>query len=70
MPIGPYRRPWVLQPGRADQAAWLSETSVAFARSCLWWVETVIAFAGKKWVFLVQFSVAVVMSVSAFPCWG
>ena len=60
------------------------ETVVAFARWYLWWVETaiafaclylcgietVIAFARTKWVFLVQFSGAVVMSVSAVPCWG
>ena len=29
----PRRRPWVLQPGRADRAAWLPETVVAFVRS-------------------------------------
>ena len=51
-------------------AARLSETGVAFACSYLYGVETVIAFAGEKWVFLVQFSGAVVMPVSAFPCWG
>ena len=32
--------------------------------------ETAIAFAGEKWAFLAQFSGAVVLSVSAVPCWG
>ena len=66
----PRRRPWVLQPGRADRAAWLSETSVAFARSCLWWVETVIAIADANSVFLVQFSGAEVMVVSMVAVQG
>ena len=64
-------------PSPTGTAAWpcrpgvrLPETVVAFARWYLWWVETVIAFAGAKWVFLVQFSGAEVMSVSAVPCWG
>ena len=78
----PSRRPRALWSGSADQAARLSETTVAFARLCLCGVETavafagagravtetVIAFAGEKWAFLVQFLGAVVMSVSAFPC--
>jgi len=33
-------------------------------------VETVIAFAGAKWVFLVQFSGAEAMPVSRLPCRG
>ena len=33
------------------------------------WFETVIAFAGEKWAFLVQFSGAEVMPVSVVPCW-
>ena len=45
-------------------AARLSETGVAFARSCPCEVETAIAFAGEKWLFLVRFSVALVMVVS------
>ena len=56
----------------------LSETDVAFARSCprgvetlvafaragLASTETAVAFAGEKWVFFVRFSVAEVLSVS------
>ena len=34
------------------------------------WCETVVAFAGEKWAFLVQFLGAKVMAVSAAPCWG
>ena len=48
----------------------MPETAVAFARSCLCGVETAIAFAGEKWVFLVQFSGAEAMLVSRLPCWG
>ena len=47
-----------------------TETGVAFARACLRGFETAIAFAGEKRVFLVRFSAAVVMPVSAVPCWG
>ena len=43
---------------------WL-ETGVAFARVGRASTETAIAFAGEKWVFLVRFSVALVMVVSA-----
>ena len=50
--------------------ALLSETGIAFARWYPCGVETVIAFAGAKWVFLVHFSGAEVMPVSAVPCWG
>ena len=46
----------MLQPGRADWVARLS--------------ETVIAFAGAKWVFLVQFSGAEVMVVSMVAVQG
>ena len=45
----------------------MSETIVAFARWCLCGTETAIAFAAEKWVFLVRFSSAVVMSVSQLP---
>ena len=45
-------------------AARLSETGGTFARVYLRRIETVIAFAGEKWVFWVRFSVAVVMVVS------
>ena len=53
-----------------DSVARWSETAVAFARWCLCGIETAIAFAGKKWAFLVQFSGAEVTAVSAVPCWG
>ena len=43
---------------------WL-ETGVAFARVGRASTETAIAFAGEKWVFLVRFSVAEVLLVSA-----
>ena len=48
----------------------LSETGVAFAHVWLCGVETGIAFACEKWVFLVRFLGAVVMPVSAVCCWG
>ena len=62
----------------------LSETDVAFARSCPRGVETLvafaragrasdetaIAFAGEKWVFLVRFSVAEASSVSTLAVQG
>ena len=72
------------QPEPASQVGRLSETAIAFARSCLWWVETAIAFAGgdrastetgiafagAKWAFLVQFSGAEVMVVSMVAVQG
>ena len=70
MPIRPRRHPWVPPPGPVGQLGRLSETLVAFARSCSSGIETVVAFAGAKWVFLVQFSGAEVMPVSRLPCWG
>ena len=57
-------RPWGPCLGATGLAAWLSETPVAFARWCLCGSETAIAFAGEKWVFLVQFVGAEVMQVS------
>ena len=63
-------RPRVSQPGPVGQVGRLSETVVAFTRLCLRGIETAIAFVGAKWVFLVQFSGAEVMPVSAVPCWG
>ena len=48
----------------------LSETAIAFARSCSCGIETVIAFVGAKWVFLVQFSGAEVMVVSMVAVQG
>ena len=48
----------------------LSETGVAFAHVWLCGVETGIAFACEKWVFLVRFLGAVVMPVSVVRCWG
>ena len=62
-------RPRVSQPGPVGQVGRLSETVVAFTRLCLRGIETAIAFVGAKWVFLVQFSGAEVMPVSAVPCW-
>ena len=72
----------VSKPGQAPPppmgaAAWpcrpgvrLSETAIAFAHSCSCGIETPVAYAGAKWVFLVQCSGAEVMSVSVVPCWG
>ena len=56
MPIRSHRHPWVVPPGPVDQVGRLS--------------ETVIAFAGEKWVFLVQFSGAEVMVVSMVAVQG
>ena len=42
----------------------LPETNVAFARAGRGSTETVIAFAGEKWVFFVCFLVAEVLLVS------
>ena len=99
-PARPRRHPRALQPGPVGQVARLSETAIAFARSCargVEWqtrsrahssparscargVETVIAFSGEKWAFLLQFSAALVLLVSMgavqgravvmmVPCW-
>ena len=57
------------QPGAVGRVDRWSETVIAFARLYPCGIETAIAFAGEKWVFLAQFSGAVVMSVSAVPCW-
>ena len=46
------------------------ETAIAFARSYVRGVETAIAFAGGNWVFLLCFSVAVVLSVSTVAVQG
>ena len=48
----------------------LSETDVAFAHAGRASDETVIAFAGEKWAFLVRFSVAEVSPVSAVAVEG
>ena len=78
------RRPLGPRLGAAGEAAWWSETPVAFPRLRLRAIETaiafagagrastetVIAFAGEKWLFLACFSGAEVSSVSAVPCWG
>ena len=70
--------PWAPQPGPVGQVGRLSETAVAFAgagrasnetgiacaRSCSCGIETAIAFAGAKWVFLARFSLVLVLSVS------
>ena len=52
------------------RAARLFETGVAFARSYVRGVETVIAFAGEKRVILVRFSVAEVTVVSTVAVQG
>ena len=62
--------PRVPRPGPVGHVARWFETIVAFARWCLCGSETAIAFAGEKWAFLVQFSGAKVMPVSAVPCCG
>ena len=48
----------------------LSETNVAFARAGRVSPETVIAFVGEKWVFVVCFLVAVVPPVSTVVVQG
>ena len=62
--------PQAPRPGPVGQVDRWCETLVAFACLCLCGFETAIAFAGEKWAFLVQFSGAKVMAVSAAPCWG
>ena len=57
-------------PVPVSEAARLSETPVTFARVCLCGVETAIASAGEKWVFLVHLPVAEVTPVSPVLCWG
>ena len=64
------RAPQPPQPGSVDQVARWRETPVAFARWYLCGIETVIAFAGEKWAFLLRFLGAEVSSVSAALCWG
>ena len=72
------RCPWAPQPDPVGQVARLSETAIAFARLCLWGIETAIAFVGtgrtsyetaiasasENWVFLARFSLALVLPVS------
>ena len=64
------RQPRVSRLGPADQAARLSETPVAFAGAGRVATETGIAFAGEKWVYLVRFSVALVLLVSTVDVQG
>ena len=59
-----HRCPWGPCLGATGRVDRWSETIVAFAGWCLCGSETAIAFAGKKWAFLVQFVGAVVMRVS------
>ena len=84
MLIGFRGQPWAPRLGAVGEVARLSETAIAFACLCLCGIETAIAFAclcpcgiettvafaGEKWAFVVQFSGAEVMLVSAVPCWG
>ena len=65
------------QPPPTGTAAWpcrpgvrLPETVIAFVRSYPCGIETVIVFAGAKWVFLVHFSGAEVLLVSRVPVQG
>jgi len=58
------RHLWALRPCPAGQVVRLSETGVAFARSYVRGVETVIAFAGENRAVLVRLLVAVVTVVS------
>ena len=66
----PRRRPRAPQPGPVGQLGRLSETPVAFAGAGRASTETVVAFVGAKWAFLVHFSVAVVLPVSMVAVWG
>ena len=70
IPARPRHRPRALWSGSADQAARLSETPVAFAGTGRASTETVIAFAGEKWAFLMRFPGAVVMVVSMVAVQG
>ena len=56
-----------LRVGVADPSR---ETGVAFAGAGRASTETGVAFAGEKWVFLVRFAVAVVLSVSTVAVQG
>ena len=70
LPVGAAARPCGPSGALHTSGARLPETGVAFARWYLCGIETAIAFAGEKWVFLACFSGAEVMPVSAVPCWG
>ena len=77
-PAWPCRRPRVSHLGPVGQLGRLSETAIAFARSCSCGIETGIAFAGagrasnetgiafagENWVFLARFSLVLVLPVS------
>ena len=64
------RRPLGPRLGAAGEAARWSETGVAFARLRLRGIETGVAFAGEKWVFLMRFPVAEVLVVSMVAVLG
>ena len=64
------RHLWALRPCPAGQVVRLSETGVAFARSYVRGVETVIAFAGENRAVLVRLLVAVVTVVSTVAVQG
>ena len=66
----PRRRPRAPPHGPVGQLGRLSETPVAFAGAGRASTETVVAFVGAKWAFLVHFSVAVVLPVSMVAVWG
>ena len=69
-PTGTAARPCGPSGALHAGGARLPETVIAFARLYPCGFETVIAFAGEKRAFLVQFVGAEVMAVSAVPCWG
>ena len=68
--IGSRRRPRALRVGAAGEVARWFETAIAFARWYLFGIETVVAFAGEEWAFLVHFSGAEVSLVSTVLCRG
>ena len=70
MGVAARSRPRALRLGVAGELARWFETAVAFAGAGRASIETAIAFAGEKWAFLMHFSGAEVMPVSAVPCWG
>ena len=58
------------QPGAVGRVDRWFETVIAFARLYPCGIETAIAFAGAKWVFLARFSSALVLSVSMVAVQG
>ena len=69
-PARPRHRPRAPLPGAVGQVDRWFETVIAFACWYLCGIETAIAFAGKKKLFLAQFSGAEVMGVSMVAVQG